>query len=231
MDVGALRDRGKCRLFRLGHVVKVAGVGLEVLDVWLDIFGAIAEFLAGVDDRRDFEAADVADRTCLRQHRRRRAGQEGDLRLLHVVLRDVGDLVAERAADDREFYLREALGNFQQRRLRLSAHADHEIALAGKVGQRLLHLGVFDVLDHLYLDGGTVLLLGGSQAVEARFHPAFVRFRTGNENADGDRRSGPCRAAGQAGCKRGRARDARANKETTRDCHMNSPSEELSGLC
>ena len=40
VNVGALRDRGKCRFFRLGDVVEVAGVGLEVLDVRLDRYFA-----------------------------------------------------------------------------------------------------------------------------------------------------------------------------------------------
>ena len=46
-----------------GDVVEVAGVVLDVADVRVDVAGAIAELDAGIDDRRDLEAADIARST------------------------------------------------------------------------------------------------------------------------------------------------------------------------
>ncbi len=56
VDVGALRDGGKRRFLGLGDVIEIAGVVLEIFDIGVDVFRAIAEFLAGIDDRREFRA-------------------------------------------------------------------------------------------------------------------------------------------------------------------------------
>ena len=87
-------------------------------------------------------------------------------------------------------HIRKTLGDLVHRRLGLAADADHEIVLGGEIGQRLIHVGVIDVLDHLDLDLVAILLLGRHQAVIGRFHPALVGLRAGNQDADLERVGG-----------------------------------------
>ena len=168
VDVGALGDRGEGRLLGFGDVVEVAGVVLDVLDVRVDGLRAFAEFLAGIDDRRNLHAADIAHAAGLGEHRRGRAGDEGDLGLLHVVAGDVRQRIGLVAADDRELGARKPLGDLVDGRLGLAADADHQRVVGREVGERLLHVGVVDVLDHLHLDLVAVLLLRGHRGRHSR---------------------------------------------------------------
>ena len=175
VDVGALGDRRQRRFLGLGDVVEVAGVALEVLDLGVDVLGAVAELDAGVLDRRDLETTDVGDAAGLRQHGRRRTGHEGDLGLAHVVARHVVRLLRVGiAADDRELHLGEARRDLEHRGLGLAADADDEVVLAGERHEHLLHVAELHVLDVLHADLGAELLLSRLQTVVARLHPALV---------------------------------------------------------
>src|ERR1700733_647932 len=187
MNVSALRDGGERRFLRFGDVVKIAGVVLEILDVGVDVFCAVTEFLASIDDRGNFEAADIADGAVLGQHGRSGTGSESDLCLLDVIAGNIRQGLAFVAADDGEFHLREALGDLVYRGLSLAADADDEFVAAGEIGQRLVHVGIVDVLDHLDLDLVAVLLLRGDEAVVTGFHPTFVGFGSGNQDANFER--------------------------------------------
>jgi hypothetical protein len=111
----------------------------------------------------------------------------GDLGLLDIVACDVRRALAFVAADDREVHLREALCDLVDGGLGLTADADHELVLAREIGQRLIHIGVIDVLDHLHLDLVAILLLCGCQPVEGRLHPSLVGLRSRNQDADLER--------------------------------------------
>src|SRR5258705_5589932 len=218
-DVGAPIELAPRELAPARRVVpggrRRAGHVLEDFDLRVDVLRAFFVAEREAADQRDVHAADEADLAGLRCHRCGHADQERSLVLLEDDRRHVGQV--DDGVHDREFHVRELLGDLLQAARLGEADADDDLgAPARHVAERLLALGLGGHLNLAIRDPG--FLLESLRAVVRRLVERLVELAAHVEHHGGRE------LLGRDGAGQGhRDEDGHRGAQRLRTCHVRAP--------